>query len=126
MNVRKFARLVSARYLPPGRVTETRGSGRCARLSIGKNYLLSPKTSRQAATRVDFFVYDQGKNSPSGRREKVVIAHGTVIAADKNEAWVEVDADWIDKTARLASYNVKRGHYVKISEEAVENETEGK
>ncbi len=124
MNVRKFARVVSARYLPPGRVTETRGSGRCARLTIGKNYMLNAKTDKQPATRVDFFVYDRDKNVVNGRPEKVVIAHGTVITADKNEAWVEVDADWIDKTTHLATYKVKKGHYVKISEEAVENETE--
>ena len=122
MNVRKFARIVSARYLPSGRVSETRGSGRCARLTIGKNYLLSAKTDNQPATRVDFFEY--GRDKDTGRIEKVVIAHGTVIAADKNEAWVEVDADWIDKTTRSATYNVKKGHYVRISEEAVENEVE--
>lgn len=126
MNVRKFARVVSARYLPPGRVTETRGSGRCARLSIGKNYLLNAKTDTQDATRVDFFTYERDPKVSDGRLKKVVIAHGTVISADKNEAWVEVDADWIDKTTRLATYNVKKGHYVKISEEAVENETEDK
>ncbi len=124
MNVRKFARVVSARYLPPGRVTETRGSGRCARLSIGKNYLLTAKTDAQDATRVDFFVYERDSKVSDARSKKVVIAHGTVISADKNEAWVEVDADWIDKTTHLATYNVKKGHYVKISEEAVENETE--
>ena len=123
MNARKFARIVSARYLPPGRVTETRGSGRCARVTIGKNYMLNAEGA-QPATRVDFFVYERDKNSAEGRLEKVVVAHGTVIAADKNEAWVEVDADWIDKATGLATYNVKKGHYVKISEEAVENETE--
>ncbi len=124
MNVRKFARLVSARYLPPGRVTETRGSGRCARISIGKNYLLNAKTDKLPATRVDFFIYDSDKNSVSAGIEKVIIAHGTVISADKSGAWVEVDADWIDKTTHLATYNVKKGHYVKISEEAVEEEVE--
>ena len=124
MNVRKFARLVSARYLPPGRVTETRGSGRCARLSIGKNYLLNAKTDKLPATRVDFFIYDSDKNSVGSGMEKVVIAHGRVISADKSGAWVEVDADWIDKTTHLATYNVKKGHYVKISEEAVEEEAE--
>lgn len=123
-NVRKFARMVSARYLPPGRVTETRGSGRCARLTIGKNYMLNAKTDNRPATRVDFFVYDRDKNATDERLEKIVIAHGTVISAGKNEAWVEVDADWIDKTTHLATYNVKKGHYVKISEEAVEIETE--
>ena len=124
MNVRKFARVVSARHLPPGRVTETRGSGRCARLSIGKNYLLSAGVGGPSATRVDFFEYDPQRKAADGRSEKVVIAHGTVISADKNEAWVEVDADWINKTTHLATYNVKKGHFVKISEEAVENETE--
>ena len=126
MNVRKFARVVSARYLPPGRVTETRGSGRCARLSIGKNYLLSAGVDNQSATRVDFFEYDPSRKAADGRSEKVIIAHGTVISADKNEAWVEVDADWINKTTHLATYNVKKGHFVKISEEAVENETEAR
>lgn len=124
MNVRKFARVVSARYLPPGRVTETRGSGRCARLSIGRNHMLNAKTNRQPATRVDFFEYVRNPNAPDGRPEKVVVAHGTVISADKHDAWVEVDADWIDKTTHLATYNVKKGHYVKISEEAVDNEEE--
>jgi len=122
MNVRKFARIVSARFLPSGRVSETRGSGRCARLTIGKNYLLSAATSKQPATRVDFFEYRRDKGS--GRLERVLIAHGTVISADKNESWVEVDADWINKTTRLATYNVKKGHFVRIAEEAVENETE--
>jgi len=126
MNVRKFARVVSARYLPPGRVTETRGSGRCARLSIGKNYLLSAGVDGTSATRVDFFEYDPQRKAADGRSEKVVVAHGTVISADKNEAWVEVDADWINKTTHLATYNVKKGHFVKISEEAVENETEAR
>ena len=126
MNVRKFARVVSARYLPPGRVTETRGSGRCARLSIGRNHMLNAKTDRHPATRVDFFEYVRDPNTSDGRPEKVVIAHGTVISADKHDAWVEVDADWIDKTTHLATYNVKKGHFVKISEEAVENEAEVK
>ena len=55
-----------------------------------------------------------------------MIAHGTVIVADKNEAWIEVDADWIDKATGLATYKVKKGHYVKISEDAVDDETEVK
>lgn len=126
LNAGKFARIVSARYLSPGRVTETRGSGRCARVTIGKNYMLNVKTGLQPATRVDFFAYERDKNSSNRRFEKVVVAHGTVISSDKNEAWVEVDADWIDKTTHLATYNVKKGHYVKISEESIENEAEVK
>ena len=122
MNVRKFARIVSARFLPSGRVSETRGAGRCARLTIGKNYLLNAATDKQPATRVDFFEYRRDK--VTGHMERVPIAHGTVISADRNEAWVEVDADWIDKTTHLATYNVKKGHFVKIAEEAVKNETE--
>lgn len=125
MNARKFARIVSARYLPPGRVTETRGSGRCARVTIGKNYMLNAKGT-QPATRVDFYEYERDRNSADSRLEKVVIAHGTVIVADKNEAWIEVDADWIDKATGLATYNVKKGHYVKISEDAVDDEMEVK
>ncbi len=92
-------------------------------MTIGKNYMLNAN-GVQPATRVDFFVYERDKNLVNSPLEKVVIAHGTVIAADKNEAWVEVDADWIDKATGLATYSVKKGHYVKISEEAVENETE--
>ena len=126
MNANKFARIVSARYLSPGRVTETRGSGRCARVTIGKNYMLNVKSGIKPATRVDFFAYERDKNSPEKRFEKVVVAHGTVISSDKNEAWVEVDADWIDKTTHLATYKVKKGHYVKISEESIENEAEVK
>ena len=127
MNANKFARIVSARYLSPGRVTETRGSGRCARVTIGKNYMLNVKSGIKPATRVDFFEYERDKNSPCKQRfEKVVVAHGTVISSDKNEAWVEVDADWIDKTTHLATYNVKKGHYVKISENSIESEAKVK
>ena len=121
-NVRKFARVISARYLPPGRVTETRGAGRCARLSIGKNYLLTAKSGKRKATRVDFFEYEKA----NGEFKKVVIAQGTVISADKKGAWVEVDADWINKATHLATYKVKKGHFVQISEAAVESETEAK
>jgi hypothetical protein len=35
-------------------------------------------------------------------------------------------ASWIDKITHLAIYNVKKGHYVKISEESIENEAEVK
>ena len=126
LNANKFACIVSARFLTPGRVTETRGSGRCARVTIGKNYMLNAKTGLKPAARVDFFVYERDGQSPNGRLEKVVISHGTVISADKNEAWVEVDADWIDKATHLATYNVKKGHFVKLSEEPIENEMEVK
>ena len=121
-NVRKFARVVSARYLPPGRVVETRGGGHCAKVSIGINNMLLAEGKGRPATRVDFFEYV--KHPGSDRREKTIIAHGKVISAEKNDAWIEVDADWISRTTHLATYAVKRGHYVKISEMSVDNETE--
>ena len=122
LNAEKFARVVSARYLAPGRVTETRGSGRCAKVTIGKNYMLNVGTVAMPAARVDFFAYE--RNKITQRLEKVVVAHGTVISSDKSEAWVEVDADWIDKTTHLATYNVRKGHFVKITEEGIMNEEE--
>lgn len=121
-NVRKFARVVSARYLPPGRVVETRGGGHCAKISIGINNMLVAEGKGRPATRVDFFEYV--KHPGSDRREKMIIAHGKVISSEKNDAWIEVDADWISRTTHLATYAVKRGHYVKISESSVDSETE--
>ena len=121
-NVRKFARVVSARYLPPGRVVETRGGGHCAKVSIGINNMLLAEAKGRPATRVDFFEYV--KHPGSDRHEKAIVAHGRVISAEKNDAWIEVDADWISRTTHLATYAVKRGHYVKVSESSVDNETE--
>ena len=121
-NVRMFARIISARYLPPGRVVETRGGGHCAKVSIGINNMLLAEGKGRPATRVDFFEYV--KHPGSERPEKTIVAHGKVISSEKNDAWIEVDADWISRTTHLATYAVKRGHYVKISETSVDNETE--
>lgn len=125
-NVRKFARLVSARYLPPGKVTETWQSGRYVKVDIGKNYLLDDADADWPATRVDFFEYERADSA--ARRDKKIVAHGTVLAVEKNEALIEVDAeDWMGQTlffGNLCDYRVRVGHLVKISEESVDKETE--
>lgn len=118
-NARKFAQIVASRFLPPARVLETRGGGRCARIRMGENYMVGPETDEQPATVVEFFVYEEGVEKDAAGKpvvEKVPFARGTVVKAVNNrECWVAVD-NW--KKA-----NVRKGHFVRVSEETIREVT---
>lgn len=91
-NAKQFAKLVSARMLPPAKVRQTRGSGWAAQISMGKNYMAEPGET------VEFLaVEDDGP---------VPFARGTVFSADDKSAWVEV--------MNYEKAGVKKGHFVKL------------
>lgn len=92
LNAREFARLVSARILPPAKVRQTRGSGWAAQVSMGKNYLVTPGAT------VEFLTVEEDGPSP--------FARGVVYSADDKNAWVEV--------ANYEKAGVKKGHFVKL------------
>ena len=102
-NVEDFAKVLSARFLPGAPVVETRGSGKCARVKMGKNYNLVP------GSKVDFFVDEQQADGSFDRR---VFATGTVLedGLEAKQCWVEVD------NHKVA--NVHVGHSVKVQESA--------
>lgn len=106
-NAKKFARVVSARLLPEGKVLQTRGDGKYAQVSIGRNYQLEPAVKKWAwwpykmlplclvketvipATEVDFVTLTQDEQS--GRYDAMTFAKGTVLSADQRYAWIEVE-----------------------------------
>ena len=102
-NVKDFASLLSARFLPGAPVVETRGSGKCARVKMGKNYQLSP------GTKVDFFLDEKMDGGAFDRR---VFATGTVLedGLEEKQSWVEVD--------NYEAANVHVGHSAKVQEAA--------
>lgn len=102
-NVKDFAALLSARFLPGAPVVETRGSGKCARVKMGKNYQLVP------GSKVDFFVDEKQADGSFDRR---VFATGTVLedGLEAKQCWVEVD--------NFEVANVHVGHSVKVQESA--------
>ena len=120
-NAGKFAMLIGARLLVPGLVMETRGAGRYARLSIGKNYQLTDGADGRLPTQVVF--YERMKNQTSGgRRGRKIVGRGTVVWVGRNSAWVEGDANWGERFLGNASYGVRRGHFVRVTEESLEKE----
>ena len=102
-NVEDFAKLLSARFLPGAPVLETRGSGKCARVKMGKNYQLA------VGSKVDFFVDEKQADGSFDRR---VFATGTVLedGLEAKQCWVEVD--------NYEVANVHVGHSVKVQEVA--------
>ncbi len=96
-NAREFARLVSARILPPAKVRQTRGSGWAAQVSMGKNYMAEPGST------VEFLSYEE--DGP------ISFARGKVYSADDKNAWVEV--------TNYEKAGVKKGHFVKLVAEEV-------
>ena len=100
-NVKEFAELLSSRFLPGAPVLETRGSGKCARVKMGKNYQLEP------GSKVDFFVDEKTADGSFDRR---VFATGTVLGdgLEAKQCWVEVD--------NYEVANVHVGHSVKVQE----------
>jgi hypothetical protein len=102
-NVKDFAELLSSRFLPGAPVLETRGSGKCARVKMGKNYQLAP------GSKVDFFVDEKTADGSFDRR---VFATGTVLedGLEEKQCWVEVD--------NYEAANVHVGHSVKVQESA--------
>ena len=102
-NVKEFTELLSARFLPGAPVLETRGSGKCARVKMGKNYQLAP------GSKVDFFVDEKKDDGTFDRR---VFATGSVLedGLEEKQCWVEVD--------NYEVANVHVGHSVKVQESA--------
>ena len=106
MNASKFAQTLASRLLPEGKVIQTRGDGKYAQISIGKNYQLAPEVTRWAwwpykflplwyvketvtpATTVDFVKIDK-----NGDNYEVLppFAKGSVISAELRSAWIEVE-----------------------------------
>ena len=113
-NVRKFAKIVSVRFLPPVKVLETRGGGRCALVALGKNYMADAEKDDQPATRIDFFYCVKGSAGGGAAYDNRTFAHGTVISADKRQAWVEVD--------NYEDAGVKKGHLARISDQGIPGE----
>ena len=126
-NVKKFARLVSARFLPDVHVKQMRGNGQYAQVAMGKNYQAVPAvtswklwpykylplcylpTTDIPASKVDFFYNQQVQKNGKQVIEPVVFAHGTVIRATQKDAWVEID--------NYENANVHIGHGARVSEE---------
>lgn len=120
LNAIKFARLVSARFLPDVKVIQTRGDGKYAQVGFGKNYQAIPEKASWKfflfipywysvdlpGTSVDFCYNEK---TGANKVEPVVFAHGRVIRADRSKAWVEIDN--ADKVTVL------KGHNAKVSEE---------
>ena len=99
---KQFAHAITLKYMPPVRVTETRGNGAAARISIGKNYGLEQRNT------VCF--YEIVDNSALGgkKRDFCDLARGTVEIVEADSAWVKVNDP--DKT------NVRKGVYVRVLE----------
>ena len=127
LNAKKFARLVSARFLPDVHVKQIRGNGQYAQVAMGKNYQAVPAvtswklwpykylplcylpTTDLPATKVDFFYNQQIQRNGKPVIEPVVFAHGTVIRSTQKEAWVEID--------NYENANVHMGHGARGSAE---------
>lgn len=99
---KQFAHAITLKYMPPVRVTETRGNGAAARISIGKNYGL------EQGNMVCF--YEIVDNSALGgkKRDFCDLARGTVEIVEADSAWIKVNDP--DKT------NVRKGVYVRVLE----------
>jgi hypothetical protein len=95
-----FADELGARYAPPARVLETRGSGKVALISIGKNYGVSQDTQ------IEFFVYQDNSAILQGAtRDISPVGFGQVIRTERDRAWVEVKGK---------SSQIQRGHYARV------------
>jgi len=91
-NAKKFAKVVSARFLPPAKVIQMRGNGLAAQVSMGKNYMAEP------GEMVEFLTVET--DGP------IAFARGTVRIADDKRSWVEV--------MNHEKVGVKKGHFVKL------------
>ncbi len=127
LNAKKFARIVASRFLPSVKVIQTRGAGRYAQVSMGKNYQATPavkswkwwpykylplcylKTEDVPATTVEFFTIEK-EDDVGGKPkfEQVVFARGSVIQAENKKAWVEIE--------NYENARVLKGHNAKVSE----------
>jgi curli biogenesis system outer membrane secretion channel CsgG len=97
-----FAMELGSRYAPPGRVLETRGAGKVARVSMGSNYGMNK------GVKVEFFKYIDNSDLIEGAtREVSTVGYGIVTTAGLKDCWVEISA--------YKDVNVMRGHYVRIS-----------
>jgi len=98
-NAKLFAKLVSARMLPPAKVRQTRGDGWAAQISMGKNYMAEPGET------VEFLSVEEDGPVP--------FARGTVFSADDKSSWIEV--------TNYKKAGVRKGHFVKlVAEDKVE------
>ena len=99
---KQFAHAITLKYMPPVRVTETRGNGAAARIFMGKNYGL------EQGNMVCF--YEIVDNSALGgkKRDFCDLARGTVEIVEADSAWIKVNDP--DKT------NVRKGVYVRVLE----------
>ena len=100
-NLDDFAKELASRFLPGVPVVETRGSGKVARIGMGKNYAL------KTGSKVDFFTDAPSANGNFDRR---VFATGTVLAdgLEAKQCWVEVD--------NFETANVHVNHAAKVQE----------
>ena len=99
---REFNAMVAAKYAPPARVLQTRGGGRAARISLGKNYGLTE------GTEVCFFEIIDNSAVGGEKRDVNDIARGIVKSVEATSAWVEV--------ADFEKVSVRRGVYVRALE----------
>ena len=129
-NAAKFARIIAGKFLPEVRVKETRGSGRYALVSMGRNFRCDPetaswkwwpyqylplcyvKTTDLPATRVDF-CYTEKAKGPGGKDkfDSVNFAYGKVVQSDAKTAWVEVE--------NYETAGVKQGHSAVVSDQTM-------
>ena len=105
MLTKGFSMMLTSRYAPKARVLQTRGDGRVAQISIGKEYGMSP------GMEVEFYGYEDNSDIVAGgERSESMVGYGRVLEdIGPKSAWVEV----LDHS----SVKVLRGHYVRAREE---------
>lgn len=104
MLTKEFSMMLTSRYAPKARVLQTRGDGRVAQISIGKEYGVSP------GMEVEFFSYEDNSDIVDDERTESIVGYGQVLEyISPKSAWVEV----LDHS----SVKVLRGHYVRVREE---------
>ena len=131
-NAKKLSRFVAARFLPGRRVLQMRGNGQYAQVDMGKNYQATPavknwqwwpykyfplcylKLEDVPAAKVEFYTLEQTDAGGKAKVVKNVFAKGSVIRAERDKAWVEIDD--------YEKAGVFKGHGVRISEEVAEGD----
>ena len=105
MLTKEFSMMLTSRYAPKARVLQTRGDGKVAQISIGKEYGMSP------GMEVEFYGYEDHSDIVAGReRSESMVGYGRVLEdIGPKFAWVEI----LDHS----SVKVLRGHYVRVREE---------
>ena len=105
MLTKGFSMMLTSRYAPKARVLQTRGDGRVAQISIGKEYGMSP------GMEVEFYGYEDNSDIVAGgERSESMVGYGRVLEdIGPKSAWAEV----LDHS----SVKVLRGHYVRAREE---------